>query len=107
MWPVGLRVRGFTVTLVFALAWLGVGLGCAKVTSVPRPSLTSCGGLFTVVPLPPITSEDQRAFEEAVPHLTASELHLRLRRNYYRILYDDGGVTGESRHAFVMRMLSE
>ena len=42
-----------------------------------------------------------------MPHLTASELNLRLRRNYYRILYDDGAVPGESRDTFVTRMLSE
>jgi Zn-dependent protease with chaperone function len=39
--------------------------------------------------------------------LTASALNLRLRQNYYRILYDDGGVTGESRDTFVTRMLCE
>ena len=102
------RVRGSTVTLVLTLAVLGVGLGCAKLASGPKPSLTGCGGLFTVVPLPPVTSEDQRALEESVPHLTASELNLRLRRNYYRILDEDqGGVPGASREAYVTRMLSE
>jgi len=108
MWPVRPCVRGSTVTLVLTLAALGVGPGCAKkLASAPWPSLTGCGGLFTPVPLPPVTSNDQRALEESVPRLTASELNLRLRGNYYRILYDDGGVTGESRDAFVTRMLSE
>jgi hypothetical protein len=78
-----------------------------KLASAPRPSLTGCSGIFTAVPLPHVTSADQRALEESVPRLTASELNLCLRGNYYRILYDDRGVTGESRDAFVTRMLSE
>jgi len=108
MWPVGPRVRGSTVTLVLVLVSLGVGPGCApKLRSMPSPSLTGCGGLFTTVPLSHVTSGDLRALEESVPRLTPSELNLRLRGNYYRIHYDDGGVTGESRDAFVTRMLSE
>jgi len=86
----------------------GEGCGAKKVASVPRPSLWGCGGLFTVVALPHVSWHAQRELEESVPKLTANELDLRLRRNYYRILYaEDGGSTGEARDAFVGRMLSE
>jgi hypothetical protein len=109
MWPVGACVRGSTVALVVALAMLVAGEGCAKkVASVPRPSLWGCGGLFTPVALPHVSRDEQRELEESAPHLTASELDLRLRRNYYRILYAEDGIsTGEARDAFVDRMLSE
>lgn len=105
MRPVGPRVRGFAV----ALAALAVGAGCAqKLASMPKPSLGGCGGLFTTVALPYVARAEQRTLEEAVPHLTASALNLRRRRNYYRILDEEqGGVPGESREAFVTRMLSE
>jgi Peptidase family M48 len=107
MRAVGPRVRRSIVAL--AVAAFAVGAGCAeKLASAPRPLLEGCGGLFTSVALPRVTSDEQRALEESVPHLTERELNLRLRGNYYRIVYDEGGSsTSESREAFVTRMLSE
>ena len=110
MWPVGACVRDSTVALVVALAMLVAGEGCGakKLKSVPRLSLWGCGGLFTPVPLPYVSGHEQRELEKSVALLTANELNLRLRRNYYRILYaEDGGSTGEARDAFVDRLLSE
>lgn len=89
MRPTGPSVLGFAV----AVAVIGVvGAGCTqKIASLPRPSLGGCGGLFTTVALPYVTAAEQRALEEAVPHLSASALNLRLRQNYYRIVDEEHG----------------
>src|SRR5436190_24257048 len=85
------------------LAAVVVSTGCAeKLASLPRPTLESCGGLFTTVALPPVSRDEQRALEGSVPQLSSHVLDLQLRRNYYRILYEEqGGAPGPARETYV------
>jgi hypothetical protein len=105
-----MRVRVSRVGRIVAVfAALVVGGGCAeKIASLPRPSLESCGGLFTTVALPPVNRDEQRALEQIVPQLSSRVLDLQLRRSYYRILYEEeGGALGPGREVYVARMLAE
>jgi Zn-dependent protease with chaperone function len=95
--------------IVAALIALAGGMGCAeKIASLPRPSLDSCGGLFTTVALPPVSRDEERTLERVVPQLASGALDLRLRRSYYRIVYEDeGGAPGPEREAYAAKMLAE
>src|SRR5439155_3132867 len=86
---------GFAISSVICrslrIAWLGA-------------TLTGCAGTFTRVPLPTVTSGEERAVGAAAGVLTLEQAERFMHENFYRILYDEEPhSSGESRDEFGTR----
>src|SRR5204862_1067061 len=78
------------------IAWLGLALAVA-----------ACAGTFTRVPLPTVTSGEERAAGAAAGMLTLEQVERSMHENFYRIVYDEEGhSSGEPRAEFVSRMFA-
>ena len=78
------------------ITWLGLALAVA-----------ACAGTFTRVPLPTVTSGEERAAGAAAGMLTLEQAEHFMHENFYRIVYDEEAhSSGESRDAFVTRMFA-
>ncbi len=78
------------------IAWLGLALAVA-----------ACAGTFTRVPLPTVTSGEERAAGAAAGMLTLEQAERFMHENFYRIVYDEEAhSSGESRDEFVSRMFA-
>ena len=78
------------------ITWLGLALAVA-----------ACAGTFTRVPLPPVTSGEERAAGAAAGVLTLEQAERFMHENFYRIVYDEEAhSSGESRDEFVSRMFA-
>lgn len=61
-----------------------------------------CAGMYTRVPLPSVSSQEERAVEGATPAMGTQQLEDLMRRSYYAIAYEEaGGTDGRARADFV------
>lgn len=69
--------------------------------------LASCAGVYTRIPLPPVSSREERQVRTQAGSLSITQAENLLRRNFYAILYDESETsTGETREAFIARLSS-
>jgi len=99
-----LPARG--AVLLLACAMLSTAGACTP-PRVPLPGASGCTGLFTDVELLPVSREERVALVQETAGITRKRLRARLRENYYRIAYEEGGgESHESLSAFLDRRLA-